>query len=122
MLRPDPGPFSGLVNFCSIPFAETWRDPGTGEFKNLRLGVESMLKDIASSPTRGTMAMLEIAFNVTQLTQERAAKEYALQLQEKLLQDIKILDRPEKLETRINQVFQDLGAYLESRSYLYLYV
>ena len=111
---------SAPCEFCSIPLlklGETrdWR------FKNLRMHHESILKDIALT-YQGHPAMLEIAFNVTPLDKERAAKEYVLQLQQKLLQDIQILDRPEKLETRINKVFQDLGAYLEAdRIYIFLF-
>lgn len=103
---------SALCEFCSIPLlkqGETrdWR------FKNLRMYHESILKDIALT-YQGHPAMLEIAFNETQLARERAAKEYVLQLQQKLLQDIQILNRPEKLEMRINKVFQNMGAYLEA--------
>jgi signal transduction histidine kinase/BarA-like signal transduction histidine kinase len=111
---------SAPCEFCSIPMlkhGETrdWR------FKNLRLQHESILKDIAIT-YQGREAMLEIAFNVTQLLQERSDKEYILRLQQELLQDIKTLDRPEKLETRINKVFQDIGAYLGAdRIYIFMF-
>lgn len=66
--------------------------------------------------------MLEIAFNVTQLAGNMRPRSMSLELQQKLLQDIQILNRPEKLEMRINKVFQNIGAYLEAdRIYIFLF-
>ena len=104
--------------FCSIPKLRNG-DVHIWNFTNLLLHREYELKDIPIV-FQGHEAMLEIAFDITKQVEEKKQQEYALRLEQQLLQDIKILNGSKPLDWRIHELFKDLGNYLQAdRIYIF---